>query len=216
MNTWRISSNKLSLSIALSLLATGCGITADSRNPLAPPESIAWREIATADDRTRLRGWRTAWVEGLKSAQAAGNGPAIAREGILLNPDAAAQWQSPPAGDYQCRVLKLGSKGGSGLAYVAYPAFNCRIRSEGSLISFAKLTGSQRPLGLFLPDSTRRMIFLGTLQLGDERLALEYGRDRERDLIGVVEYLPDGRWRLALPYPHFESLIDVIELVPRR
>lgn len=217
MNNVRFSSNKFLLPVALSLLITGCGITADSRSPLTPPhDTIAWREIATADDRARLRGWRTAWVEGLKSAEAAGNGPTIAREGILLNPDAAGQWQSLPPGDYRCRVLKLGSKTGTGLAYIAYPTFNCRIRSEGGLLSFAKLTGSQRPLGLILPDSTRRMIFLGTLQLGDERLALEYGRDRERDLIGIVEYLPDGRWRLALPYPHFESKIDVIELVPRR
>ena len=60
------------------------------------------------------------------------------------------------------------------------------------------------------------MIFLGTLQLGDEALALRYSRDKERDMVGVVERVGDNRWRLVLPYPHFESLLDVIELSPSR
>jgi hypothetical protein len=81
-------------------------------------------------------------------------------------------------------------------------------------MSFAKLTGSQRPLGLLLPDTSRRMVFLGTLQLGDERRALEYGKDRERDMAGVVERIGANRWRLVFPYPHFESTVDILELVP--
>jgi hypothetical protein len=58
------------------------------------------------------------------------------------------------------------------------------------------------------------MVFLGTLQLGDEQRALQYGRDRERDMAGVVERIGERRWRLVLPYPHFESTIDIVELVP--
>jgi hypothetical protein len=100
------------------------------------------------------------------------------------------------------------------LDYVAYPAFDCRVRIEGGLMSFAKLSGSQRPLGLFLPDTARRMVFLGTLQLGDERRALEYGRDRERDMAAVVERVGERRWRVVFPFPHFESMVDIIELVP--
>ena len=83
------------------------------------------------------------------------------------------------------------------------------------MMSFAKLTGSQRPIGMFLPfPGQQRMVFLGTLQLGDEQRALQYGRDRERDMAGVVERIGDNRWRLVLPYPAFESTLDVIELVP--
>ena len=67
---------------------------------------------------------------------------------------------------------------------------------------------------MLFPDNDRRMIFLGTLLLGDEIRALRYGRDRERDLIGVVERVGAQRWRIAFPYPHYESLLDVIELVP--
>jgi hypothetical protein len=173
-----------------------------------------WRVITTPHDRERLRNWRDAWMEGIRKAQASGHGTALAREGALLHPDAAIDWRNPPPGDYRCRVLKIGAKSAGMLDFVAYPPFACRIANEGEMISFAKLTGSQRPIGHFLPYHGQRMVFLGTLQLGDERRALQYGRDRERDMAGVIERIGERRWRLVLPYPAFESTIDVIELVP--
>lgn len=183
----------------------------------APHASSApdWRAIATPTDRARVRNWRTAWVRAIEKVEASGHGPQLASEGALLQPDAALSWGNPPAGDYSCRVLKLGAKSAGLLDYVTYPAFDCRIRMEDGLMSFAKLTGSQRPLGLFLPDAGNRMVFLGTLQLGDEHRALQYGRDRERDMAGIVERIGDRQWRLVLPYPHFESTIDILELVPK-
>lgn len=201
-------------------LAVGCSSGApESGERLAtierPSQAIDWREIATEDDRYRLRQWRTAWVRGVSKAQAAGHGAELNREGVLVQPDMAVAWQDPPAGDYECRTIKIGAKSDGLLDYVAYPPFACRIRIENGLMSFAKLTGSQRPLGLFLPDTNRRMVFLGTLQLGDERRALEYGRDRERDMAGLVEKIGDNRWRLVFPYPHFESTVDILELVPK-
>ena len=99
------------------------------------------------------------------------HGAEIAAEGILLDPDAAMTEPSPPPGDYRCRTIKIGARSEGLLNYVAYPAFKCRIESagpEGSM-GFTKLTGSQRPIGRFFADSARRMIFLGTNQLGDER-----------------------------------------------
>jgi hypothetical protein len=33
-------------------------------------------------------------------------------------------------------------------------------------------------------------------------------------MAGVVERIGNQRWRLVLPYPHFESTIDIVELVP--
>jgi hypothetical protein len=180
--------------------------------PAGPPD---WRVIATEPDRKRIREWRTAWIEALRKAQAAGHGATLAREGALLQPDAAFPWQAPPMGEYQCRVIKVGAKSTGLLDYVAYPSFNCRIRAENGMTSFAKLTGSQRPIGHLLPTAGDRMIFLGTLQLGDENRALRYGDDRERDVAGIVERIGDSRWRLVLPYPRFESTIDVLELIPR-
>jgi hypothetical protein len=33
-------------------------------------------------------------------------------------------------------------------------------------------------------------------------------------MAGVVERIGERRWRLVLPYPNFESTIDVLELLP--
>ena len=200
---------------AAALLLSGCGLAGPSERPIAPAGAHDWRMIATSHDRQRLRDWRTAWVEALASANAAGHGAKIAREGALLQPDAALPGAAIPPGLYHCRVIKVGAKSEGLLDYIAYPAFTCRVRQENGLQSFAKLTGSQRPLGLLFPDHDRRTVFLGTLQLGDERVALEYGRDRERDMAGILERVGDQRWRLVFPYPHFESKIDVLELVPQ-
>ena len=203
-------------SLAVTAIAlAGCA----SFKPAAAPQSAAavgdWRAIATEEDRRRLREWRTAWIEGLRKAQATGHGAALIREGVLLQPDAAAAWEDPPSGDFHCRVIKIGAKSQGMLDYVAYPPFNCRIRREDGMMSFAKLTGSQRPIGHLLRTAGNRMVFLGTLQLGDERRALQYGDDKERDMAGIIERIGDRRWRLVLPYPHFESTIDILELIPR-
>ena len=85
---------------------------------------------------------------------------------------------------------------------------------EQGISSLVKLSGSQRPMGLIFPDNLKRQVFLGTLELGDEAMPLNYGSDRMRDMAGLVERIGDNRWRLALPQPAYESLLDVIELVP--
>lgn len=173
-----------------------------------------WRAAATDDDRRRLRNWRDAWIEALADARAAGHSAEIAGEGALLQPDAALASPLPPPGDYDCRTVKLGSASPGLLHYVDYPAFRCRIRAEDGALSLARLDGSQRPVGRLYADTERRMVFLGTMQLGDERRAYQYGVDRERDLAGLLERIGERRWRLVFPYPRFESLIDAIELTP--
>jgi hypothetical protein len=200
--------------ILLVLLAlAGC---TRSREVVAPPNAERpndnWRSLITDDDRGRVRKWRDAWIEALAQAQPT-SAAAIAREGVLLNPDAALPGARIPAGDYRCRTIKLGTQSGHA-TFTAYEPHLCRIGAEGTRMHFSVLDGPQRPLGTFFPDTTRRMIFLGTLQLGDEALAYRYSRDRERDMVGLLERIGDSRWRLVLPHPHFESLLDVIELVP--
>ena len=207
----------LPLSIfAAALSVGGCAGSSDELElaQSRTPQPVDWRSIATEDDRTRIRQWRNAWMRGLQKARTAGHESALTREGALVQPDAAVAWQDPPAGNYRCRTIKIGAKSQGLLDYVTYPPFDCRIRMENGLMSFAKLSGSQRPMGLFLADTPRRMVFLGTLQLGDERRALEYGRDRERDMAAVVERIGANRWRMVFPYPHFESTVDILELVP--
>ena len=190
---------------ALSLAA--CATTPE-------PVLTDWRAVATASDRERLRDWRTAFTRALDQARKAGHSAEIAREGRLLEPDAALGPVPIPNGRYKCRVIKVGAKSEGLLDYVAYPAFNCRIQREKQLQSLYKLTGSQRHAGLIFADSPLRQVFLGTLVLGDENRAMQYGRDPDRDLAGWVERIGDQRWRLVLPYPVYESTLDVVELVP--
>ena len=194
---------------ALALLAvTSCATTH------ATPPVPTWQEVVTAEDRIRLRDWRTAFTRALEQAQAANHGAEIASEGDLLEPDAAIGGPIPD-GDFRCRVIKLGAKSQGLLEYIAYPAFRCRIE-QGKVQRFTKLSGSQRHVGKIYPGDQLRQVFLGTLVLGDEIQAYQYGRDRERDIAGWVERIGDSRWRVVLPYPHYESLLDVIELVPEQ
>jgi len=199
-------------SLSLILLA-GC-VTAQQSGAVIDRPSRDWRAIATPDDRDRLRDWRDAFVEGLREARAAGHDVDVTREGKLLEPDAALGGGAIPNGSYRCRVIKLGSKSEGMLPFVAYPAFNCRIRAERDVQGFAKLTGSQRQVGLIFPGDALRQVFLGTLLLGDEARSMQYGRDRDRDVAGFVERIGADRWRMIMPRPHFESDIDVLELRP--
>ena len=174
----------------------------------APPETGTWRGTATVQDQERIRGWYSSWQTALADARAKGNGADIDREGVLLQPMAALPNPHLPAGDYRCRTVKLGAQGRAGLGYVGYGWFRCRVAPEQGLSSLTKITGSQRP------DNLKRQVFLGTLELGDEKMAVNYGSDRMRDMAGLVERIGDNRWRLVLPAPAYESLLDVIELVP--
>jgi hypothetical protein len=199
--------------LSLAFALTACGTVRQSTG-MIPQWSRDWRQVATANDRKRLRDWRSAFVEGLAAARKSGYGAEIAREGALIDPDAALTGGPIPNGSFACRVIKLGAKSPGMLDYVNYPPFVCRIQQERDLQGFAKLTGSQRPVGLIFPGDALRQIFLGTLVLGDEREARQYGQDETRDLAGFVERIGPNRWRLVMPSPAFESRIDIIELVP--
>jgi hypothetical protein len=201
--------------LALSLLlfaCTGCAIARPVTEIVQTP-SNDWRTIATDDDRERLRDWRDAFVSALAAARASGHAGEIAREGALLDPDAAIGGPIPN-GLFRCRVIKIGAKSPGMLDYVAYPAFACRVQQQGKLQAFAKLRGSQRQAGIIFPNDQLRGVFLGTLMLSDESRATQYGVDRDRDIAGFVERIGPNRWRLVMPRPHFESIVDVMELVP--
>ncbi|NCP11996.1 MAG: DUF4893 domain-containing protein [Sphingomonadales bacterium] len=180
----------------------------------ADADIAGWRAIATSSDRDRVRNWRQAWVSALSAARAAGHGADIAAGGALFDPDAALPNPYIPPGDYRCRTTKLGAKQAGLLDYAAYGWFACRIAAEQEIFSLTKLSGSQRPVGLMFDDTDRRQVFLGTLQLGDEEGIIDYGVDPARDMAGLVERIGPAHWRLALPYPAFESLLDVIEIEP--
>lgn len=205
---------KVAIALALAGALAGCA----SRNPKpVPGETVAiadWRQMATENDRERLRHWRDAWIAGVDAARKAGSGAAIDAEGVLFDPDQEIDGAVPPLGTYRCRVFKLGANGTAMADFTAYPPATCRIEANGAVSSFYKLDGEQRPAGVIFHDNPSRAIFLGTMMLGDETRMIDYGRDAKRDMIGFVDHIAPKRWRLVLPSPVWESKIDVIELVP--
>src|ERR687897_3473641 len=125
------------LLIVALLTLSGCAEFQQAPGVIAQP-SRDWRAVATESDRLRLREWRSAFVDALRSARAGGHSADVAREGVLLDPDAALGGPIPD-GAYRCRVIKVGAKSPGMLDYVAYPAFSCRVQQERNLQGFAKL-----------------------------------------------------------------------------
>jgi hypothetical protein len=200
--------------IVTALLACSSCSVIEQPSGLIPRWTTAWREVTTPDDRERLMNWRSSFVAALNAAKAAGHSAEIAREGPLLDPDAALANPAIPSGIYRCRVIKLGAKAAGNRAFAEFPSAPCRVKPERDLHRLSKLGGSQRYLGLIFPDDAIRQVFLGTLVLEDERRALQYGQDEQRDVAGYVERVGPSRWRVVMPQPHFESQLDVMELVP--
>lgn len=178
------------------------------------PESAAWRAVASDQDKSRIRNWYTTWQEALSDARARGYGPQLDADPVLFNPMAALADVKFNAGQYKCRTTKIGAKGRSGLSYVQYSWFRCQVRTDGKGKLLMKLSGSQRPSGRIFEDTYNREIFLGTLALGDEQTAVPYGSDRLRDMAGIVERIGDKRWRMVMPQPAYESVMDVVEFIP--
>jgi hypothetical protein len=201
---------------ALLTLIAGLTLTACARDGLSlvetPPET-RWRAVATEPDRARLRDWRKAWVAALPAARTADKGT-IARGGALFESDRAMANAMPPAGDYRCRTFKLGAIRPDLQTFAERAPVRCRVGRDGEMPVFSVLEGEQRPSGTLYAETDARVIFLGTLELGDEQKPLPYSLDRKRDMAGYIERVAIGRWRLILPYPNFDSQLDVIEMVP--
>lgn len=201
--------------LGLLFAATGCSTIAQPTRMIGE-QTRDWRAVATDSDRARLRDWRKTFVAAIAAARAGGHGDEIAREGALLEPDAALGGETMSNGDYRCRVIKVGAKSEGMLDYVSYPAFTCRVTAEGGLQKLRKIDGSQRQVGILFPGDAMREVFLGTLALGDELGAMQYGIDDGRDVAGYVERIGPKRWRLVMPQPHFESQLDVMEFIPAK
>ncbi len=204
---------RFTLLATLALLTAGCDVI-EHPSGLIARWTTAYRQVISDGDRIRLRDWRSSFEDGLDAARKAGHGGEIDREGALLDPDAALAGPAIPDGSYRCRVIKLGAREPGSPDYASYPGFTCRVREERTLQRLDKLSGAQRYVGLIFPDDAIRNVFLGTLAFADESRALQYGQDEQRDVAAYVERIGPNRWRLVMPEPHFESHLDVMELVP--
>ena len=179
-----------------------------------PLKSEAWKAVATVADKDRLARLGLAWQEALDEASKT-NAADVRREGRLLLPRSALQRPEPTPGSYYCRLIKLGRATAKSKPYETFKPFFCYVEVEDDLLTIVKQTGSQRPAGrLWADDEATRLIFLGSLALGDETAPLAYGDDPKRDMAGVLERIGPFRWRLVIPWPQSTSKLDIFELTP--
>ncbi|MGP7796456.1 DUF4893 domain-containing protein [Sphingomonas sp. CLY1604] len=195
------------LGLAAALVATAAVARSDD------PREVDWRKAATAQDRARLRNWRDAWIAALAKVRAApGGASALAADAALFDPDRVIQGAALGPGAYRCRSYRLGGVGPASRALLAGGWRTCRVTEEDGVLRFAT-DGDQRESGTLYDSTDSRTVFLGTLALGDERRPTPYGRDLRRDMAGLVERIGPDRWRLVLPFPGFQSTLDVVEIV---
>jgi hypothetical protein len=178
------------------------------------PKQTPWQALITNVDRNRLKQWRDTWLDGLKQAEAAGFRASIDREGKLLDPDAAMEKPDVPDGAYHCRWIKLGRRivwgQKTGAPFQIDAPVPCSIKGT----RFRAKGGTLRPNGTLWSYDAARLLFLGGISVGDEAATIPYGRDPDRNALGLLERIGDHRWRLVLPHPAWEATIDVIEIVP--
>src|SRR5690348_17729416 len=98
--------------LLLAVLACSSCEVIEQPSGLIPRWTTAYREVISENDRVRLRDWRKTFVDALAAARKAGHAADIAREGVLLEPDAALAMPAIPDGMYRCRVIKLGAQAG--------------------------------------------------------------------------------------------------------
>ena len=215
------SRTRIAAPLALALLACGCQ-TKPKLPPgvvptveVAPPlKADAWKQVATAADEDRIERLGLAWQEALAEANRVA-AREVRSEGVLLRPRAGLPRPAPTPGSYNCRLIKLGKATAKADAYESFKPFFCYVEVEDDLLTIVKQTGSQRPAGrLWEDDNPNRLIFLGSLALGEEDAPRAYGDDPKRDMAGVIERIEPFRWRLVIPWPQSTSKLDVFELTP--
>jgi hypothetical protein len=207
--------------LALAALLAGCvtkpklppGVT-PTVEVAAPLKADIWKQVATTADEDRIARLGLAWQGALAEARKT-NEIDVRREGVLLRPRGGLARPAPTPGSYNCRLIKLGRANGKGKAYESFKPFFCYVEVEGDLLTIVKQTGSQRPAGrLWEDDDPTRLVFLGSLALGDAQPPIAYGEDGRRDMAGVLERIGPFKWRLVIPWPQSTSKLDVFELTP--
>ena len=206
------------------LLALSAGL-AGCQTPLSPQAKAGatvelekqpeWLGVASDEDAEKIGRLSAAWSEALADARRAGFSRDLKAEGALLESGAALPRAAPPPGSYNCRLIKLGSSSKRERAYQAFKPFFCFVGLSGEQLTLAKQTGSRRPAGyLWETEDSKRLIFLGSVALGNEDTPLAYGDNPARDMAGVFERHGNFRYRLVVPWPRQESKLDVFELIP--
>jgi hypothetical protein len=178
----------------------------------ASAADAGWQDAATPFDANRLAQLEEAKTRGLAEAAA---GHDLATLHAVLDPPPQAISAESLSGRWRCRTIKLGGV----VPDVIYGWFRCRIAARGDMLSFEKISGSQRLAGTLYPDGSGRYVLLGALSTTGEPVH-EYSGNRAGvgaiatpdDVAGVLVATGPGHARIEFPYPLQESTFDVMEL----
>jgi hypothetical protein len=212
---------RAALLVALCIVASGCAVIGKKVAPAGTSvtaivaKNDGWSGLASDADRSRINRTALAWQSGIAEARERGFGEAIRAEGKLLVSGGGLARPAPTPGSYRCRLVTLGRSTARGPAFEKFKPFFCYVDVEGELFTIVKQTGSQRPAGRLWEDEIpTRLIFLGSLALGNEEEARAYGEDPRRDVAGVFERIAPFVWRLVIPFAQDGTKLQVFELTP--
>lgn len=194
---------------AALVLALAIGMPATAQQ--AGDESVFMRP----DDHQRLAALDQTAGAALRGAFAAGapGDLEVLADALTGAPLSAAEARGLLAGDWSCRMIKLGG----GLPIVIYQPFRCRADAEGG---FEKLSGSQRTRGRIHPADDR-LIYLGTGFVAGET-PVDYedlpetvdpaAQPQLMPEAGLVEITAPDRGRIIFPRPYLESDLNLLVL----
>jgi hypothetical protein len=223
---------RIAPALAVLVLATACQDRPDHgtrrTESSGPPEAALvkavdvdsrstddWREIASAEDASRLGRLHQAWRLARAEADEQGFSAAVEALGPLVDPNAALAGRlQPPPGRYRCRLLMLGSQRSQQPPFVEGAWGSCTVElSPGGTLSLTSSIAPPGARGLLYPDGERRLVFIG-VRSGEREdpPGFSYGSDPARDRVGVLERIGPDRWRLAAPWPHQGAKLELLEL----
>lgn len=200
---------------ALLLLALAGCTKSDELQPYAVVRRAdVWQAVIRDGDRSRLARLSDAWTEARADIAAANAGADLAALGVVGDAAAAAPGPLPAAGQYRCRIIRLGWRQGADRLVPPVQSGDwapCQLTADGILLRLETAPGPQQFIGTLYPD-VDRLVFLGSVRLADDMGRLRYGEDRDRDQLGVLTALGEGHWRLALPLPRWSARLILIEI----
>jgi Domain of unknown function (DUF4893) len=194
-----------------SWLCVGIVIGACAGMPLSP--ALADGEVTrliTPADQARLDAYEATRAAALGEARAGATEDELGVLDRLVEARDLPIREFDISGRWKCRTIKTGKL----LPIVIYGWFDCVVTDDGSGYRLAKKSGSQRTTGRFFDDGEARMIYLGSLHINDDPVPA-YGGGPQSDQVGYVFRNANGGWRIEFPAPHYESLMDILELQPR-